>query len=80
MCEQCGKGVETETHMLFKCDKLKDTRKPFLKEIESKFPETKTMNDCARLKFLLQHDQIKEFAKWLESMFEHRKRLLYKKV
>ncbi len=80
ICEQCGKDVETEIHMLFKCDKLKDTRKPFLKKIESKFPETKAMSDCARLKFFLQSNQIKDFARWLEDMFEHRKRLLYKTV
>ena len=74
-CRVCETGaVEDEIHFLFCCPKLKTERKDLLDIVQD--PELK-LDDHERLRRLLCSDNIKQFARELEYMYNARQRLIY---
>ncbi len=78
-CELCNKNViEDERHFIFKCRKLKKVRKLYLPTFlkEHGLKGKKEWEKC--LKVMVEPENIKGFAKWLEQMYLADRELIYK--
>ncbi len=77
-CQVCDtEVVENEEHFLFKCTKLKESRKRFMDELHTDFPELKDRPNLEVLSALISEKHIKRFARWLEEMYMERRAILY---
>ena len=79
-CKMClGKTViEDDMHFLHKCTRLDEARSEYIPPLKAGFEGDATKDIISFTRYLLQEDNIKDFAKALESMYMYRKDLLYK--
>ena len=78
LCEICNKGkIEDEIHFLYKCKPLKYIRRQFLNSNKIDWSQTNRKDKLVLTKFLLNKENIKHTAVWLEEMYDHRKEILY---
>ena len=80
-CKVSGKDeVEDEVHLVFQCQKLKDTRNIFSKPILLNSVEIKGMSNIEKFQWLLTKENIKEFSEALMQICCNRQDKLYKKT
>ncbi len=72
----CKKAVETESHSLFSCKKLKYTRKKMPKKLRRSIKGLKTPQE--KLSTLLRENNLKSFADYLDVLYEARQQVLYR--
>ncbi len=78
-CEVCEKKViEDEKHFIFVCKKLKKVRKTYIPAFlkEHKLKWKREWEKCLRV--MVQPENIKGFAKWLEQMYLARREIVYR--
>ncbi len=79
-CKVCNKEeVEDESHLVFDCKELKDSRNIFLKPVLLSSRETKDMSNIDKFKWLLQKEHIKEFSEALTQIYYERQSKMYRK-
>ncbi len=78
ICELCNKELEDECHFLFRCEKLDYVRKPFIDLCKTQNTEFDNMTEIVKLKYWVEPDNIRKFAKWLEDMADARRDHIYK--
>ena len=70
--------IEDEIHFLHVCDRMKEARDEYMKPMEASFEGNCTTDPIGFTRYLLQENNIKDFAQTLEAMFTYRKNLLLK--
>ena len=78
ICELCKQVTEDEIHFLFMCHRLKWVREHFTKAFKQKHPETSTYTNIELLRLWVTTEHVKDFAKWLETMYEARREIVYR--
>ena len=61
--------IEDEMHFLHVCDRMKEVGEEYLKPMEAGFEGSSSNDPIGFTKYLMQEDNIKEFAWILEAMF-----------
>ena len=80
ICTICNtNAVEDEEHIILVCSNLEELRKKHLKkmEIDKNVP---SKNNVERMKFMLKHQNLKNFGIMLEEMLDARRDILYNNV
>ena len=78
-CDLCSSNVvEDEVHFLHRCRALKKVRKSYLKSTEIDWTRVNKKDKIELTKFLLQKENIKFRARWVEEMYSTRKDILYR--
>ena len=76
ICELCHTELEDECHFLCRCNKLEYKRKPFIDSCKLQHPEFDSYTEILKIKYWIQSDNIRVFARWLEEMSDARRELI----
>ena len=78
-CKVCNGGTaETEYHFLFSCEKLKEERSMSYVNCELNIADFMPLQDCEKVKSLIESERVKEFGNMVEILFEKRRQCLFK--
>ncbi len=79
VCKICNCGkLEDKVHFLFHCSKFEGERESLIDPLLQQSPETESMSEFEKLRWLIDRSQVKDFAVSLAGMYQARQDYLYK--